>query len=107
MHRIPVPWEVQVHNLEDGGVIVHYRCDRPCPDTVTALERLIGDYPTQVLVIPDSRLSTPFALTAWGRIATMEALDDGVVRRFIEAYRGQDHHPRSGPEGASEGRPRP
>jgi hypothetical protein len=107
LHRIPVLWEVQVHNLEDGGVIIHYRCDRPCPDTVAGLERFVAEYPTQVLVIPEPRLPTPFALTAWGRIATMETLDDGLVRRFIEAYRGQDHHPRSEQEGASEGRPGP
>jgi hypothetical protein len=107
IHRIPVLWEVQVHNLEDGGVIIHYRCDRPCPETVAALERLVGDYPTQVLVTPEPRISTAFVLTAWGRITTMDAWDEGVVRRFIDAYRGQDHHPKSEPAGTSEGRLRP
>ncbi len=107
MRRIPVLWEVQVHNLEDGGVIIHYRCDRPCPETVTVLERLVGEYPTQVLVTPEPRMATAFALTAWGRIVTMEAWDDGLTRRFIEAYRGQDHHPKPEPAGASGGRPRP
>ena len=93
VHRIPIPWEVQVHNLEDGGVIIHYRCDRPCPDAVATLERLVGEHPTQVILTPERRLETAIALTAWGRIETMEAPDEALIRRFIEAYRGIDHHP--------------
>jgi hypothetical protein len=93
VHRIPIPWEVQVHNLEDGGVIIHYRCDRPCPDMVATLERLVGEYPTQVILTPERRLETAIALTAWGRIETMEVPDEPSIRRFIEAYRGIDHHP--------------
>ncbi len=99
MHRIPIPWEVQVHNLEDGGVIVHYRCDTPCPETVTTLERLVAEYPTQVIAAPEPKLSSNFALTAWGRLATLEELDEPLVRRFIDAYRGLDHHPPSEPPG--------
>lgn len=97
MHRIPIPWEVQVHNLEDGGVIIHYRCDTPCPETVTTLERLVAEYPTQVIAAPEPKLSSKFALTAWGRLATLEELDEPLVRRFIDAYRGLDHHPPSEP----------
>ena len=93
VHRIPIPWEVQVHNLEDGGVIIHYRCDRPCPDAVATLERIVGEYPTQVILAPERRLETAIALTAWGRLETMEAPDEPSIRRFIEAYRGIDHNP--------------
>jgi hypothetical protein len=93
MHRIPIPWQVQVHNLEDGGVIIHFRCDRPCPDTVAALERLIAEYPTQVIAAPEPRLSTALALTAWERLASLDRFDDASIRRFIETYRGRDHHP--------------
>lgn len=93
VHRIPIPWEVQVHNLEDGGVILHYRCDRPCPETVAALERFVAAFPTQVIVTPERRLSSAFALTAWGRLMTAEVLDEAAFRRFIETYRGLDHHP--------------
>lgn len=93
MHRIPIPWQVQVHNLEDGGVIIHYRCDGPCPDTVSALEQLVGSYPTQVIAVPEPRLSSKFALTAWERLATLDEFDESLMRRFIDAYRGLDHHP--------------
>lgn len=93
LHRIPIPWEVQVHNLEDGGVILHYRCDQPCPETVDILQRFVAGYPGQVIVAPEPRLSTPFALTAWERMASLDRFDEDFIRRFIEAYRGRDHHP--------------
>jgi hypothetical protein len=32
------------------------------------------------------------ALTAWTRLDTMDEPDEGRVTRFIEAYRGIDHH---------------
>jgi hypothetical protein len=93
VHRIPIPWEVQVHNLEDGGVMIHYRCDQPCPETVAALERIVAEYSTQVILTPEPRLPTALALTAWERLATMDTVDEALIRRFIEAYRGLDHHP--------------
>jgi hypothetical protein len=89
---------VQVHNLEDGGVILHYRCDQPCPDTVAILDRFVAQYPKQVIVTPEPRLSTRFALTAWERLASFDRFDDDFVRRFVEAYRGRDHHPASEPQ---------
>ena len=32
--------------------------------------------------------------TAWTRIETLSAFDEKRIRRFIEAYRGIDHHTR-------------
>jgi hypothetical protein len=101
MHRIPIPWEVQVHNLEDGGVIIHYRCDQPCPDTVAALERIVASYPTQVIAVPEPRLESAFAVTAWERLIRLDRFDDAAIHRFIDAYRGRDHHPLPPPTAAS------
>jgi hypothetical protein len=101
---MPIPWQVQVHNLEDGGVIIHYRCDIPCPDTVTTLERLVAEYPTQVIAVPEPKLSSKFALTAWGRLAALEDLDEPLMHQFIDAYRGLDHHPPSEPSTTRRGR---
>lgn len=93
VHRIPIPWELQVHNLEDGGVIIHYRCDRPCPETESTLRAIVTSYPSHVILTPERRLTTAIALTAWGRIETLDRVDEVVIRRFIDAYRGLDHHP--------------
>jgi hypothetical protein len=39
-------------------------------------------------------MKTRIALTAWTRIETMPDLDEKRVVRFIESYRGIDHHKR-------------
>jgi hypothetical protein len=36
------------------------------------------------------------ALTAWTRIDTFDESDEGRIVRFIDAYRGIDHHVRTG-----------
>ena len=37
VHTEPIVRELQVHNLEDGGVMVQYHCATPCPDLVARL----------------------------------------------------------------------
>jgi len=76
-------------------VIIHYRCVPPCPETVAALEAIVVGYPTQVILTPEPHLSSLIAITAWERIDTMDAVDDMRIRRFIDAYRGLDHHPKT------------
>ena len=39
------------------------------------------------------------ALTAWGRIDTLEAFDEKRITAFIDACRGLDHHPRGRRQG--------
>jgi hypothetical protein len=90
VHTRPITRELQVHNLEDGGVLVQYNCE--CPDVITALTALVQKYDKYVILAPYPGMKSRIALTAWTRIDTMEELDQGRVRRFIEAYRGIDHH---------------
>jgi Protein of unknown function (DUF3105) len=92
IHTRPIPRELQVHNLEDGGVLVQYSCD--CPDLVDKLKAIVGPYSNHVILAPYPGMKSRIALTAWTRIDTMEEFDAGRIRRFIEAYRGIDHHPR-------------
>jgi hypothetical protein len=47
-----------------------------------------------VVLAPYPELDRCIAMTAWTRIDKMDDLDDRRVVRFIEAYRGIDHHPR-------------
>jgi hypothetical protein len=92
VHARPIPRELQVHNLEDGGVVVQYNCD--CPDDVAKLRNIVSKYDRYVILAPYPTMKTRFALTAWTRIETLEQLDEARVRRFIDAYRGIDHHKR-------------
>ena len=38
VHTEPISKELQVHNLEDGGVMVQYNCPSGCPDLVEKLK---------------------------------------------------------------------
>ena len=90
VHTRPIPRELQVHNLEDGGVVVQYSCE--CPDVVTRLRDIVNTYDRHVVLAPYPGMKSRIALTAWTRIETMDQLDEARVRRFIDAYRGIDHH---------------
>jgi uncharacterized protein DUF3105 len=92
VHDRPIPLELQVHNLEDGGVLVQYNC--ACPDLVGKLQAIVQKYDRQVILAPYPTMKSKIALTAWTRIDTLEDVDGKRIVRFIEAYRGIDHHPK-------------
>lgn len=94
IHTQPIPKELQVHNLEDGGVLVQYNCPQECPDLVRQLATIVKRYDRQVILAPYPGMDKTIALTAWTRIDTFDAFDERRIVRFIEAYRGIDHHAR-------------
>ncbi|MBQ27056.1 MAG: hypothetical protein CMH81_02785 [Nitrospiraceae bacterium] len=115
IHSEPIPKELQVHNLEDGGVIMQYNCPEGCPKLVENLEAVFAQYqqianaevPDHVrqknpylrskyhhlVLAPYPGMDTKIALTAWQRIDTFDSYDKQRIVRFIEAYIGIDHHP--------------
>jgi hypothetical protein len=90
VHTRPIQRELQVHNLEDGGVLVQYHCE--CPELVEKLKAVVRKYDRQVILAPYPDMKSRIALTAWTRIDTFDEFDEARIRRFIEAYRGIDHH---------------
>ena len=92
IHTEPIARELQVHNLEDGGVMVQYHCATPCPDLVAKLTEIVRRYETQVILAPYPGMRTRIALTAWTRLDAFDDLDEARIVRFIRAYRGIDHH---------------
>jgi len=90
--KTPIADELQVHNLEDGGVMIQYNCQN-CDVLVAQLEKFAVKY-NRVIVAPYPKMKTPIALTAWGRIDTMDQADEDRIDRFIKAYMGIDHHVR-------------
>lgn len=94
IHTEPIPRQLQVHNLEDGGVMVQYNCPAACPDLVAKLMAIVSGYDHQVILAPYPGMKTRIALTAWTRLDAFDEFDERRVRRFINAYRGIDHHPR-------------
>jgi hypothetical protein len=90
VHTRPIARELQVHNLEDGGVMVQYGCE--CPDLVEKLKTIVVRYDRHVILAPYPGMKSKIALTAWTRIDAFDELDERRVVRFIEAWRGIDHH---------------
>jgi Protein of unknown function (DUF3105) len=90
VHARPIVRELQVHNLEDGGVLVQYNCE--CPDLVEKLAAIVRKYDKFVILAPYPGMKSRIALTAWTRIDAFDEFDERRVRRFIESYRGIDHH---------------
>lgn len=90
VHTRPIVRELQVHNLEDGGVVVQYNCE--CPELVAKLRDIVQGFDKYVILAPFPEMKSTIALTAWTRIETLSEFDGKRIRRFIEAYRGIDHH---------------
>ena len=91
----PIAKELQVHALEDAGVVINYKpeLDKATVDRLAALTR---SYNAQVLMSPYPGLSNSIVLTAWRRIERFDKFDEAQIKRFIDAYKGIDHHGESG-----------
>ncbi len=94
IHTEPIQKELQVHNLEDGGVMVQYDCPAGCPDLVDKLKAIVSRYHEQVVLAPYPGMKRRIALTAWTRVDAFDEFDESRIVRFIRAYRGIDHHKR-------------
>ncbi|MEK9157029.1 MAG: DUF3105 domain-containing protein [Patescibacteria group bacterium] len=86
-----LPDELQVHNLEDGGVIIHYD---PAIDTGTVMQltNLVERYPDKVILEPYAGMDKPIVMTAWTKIDKLDTYDEERIAAFISAYRNIDHH---------------
>lgn len=89
---IPIADEIQVHNLEHGGIMVQYK---PNLDTsaIEALKKIVSAYKSDVILAPYPNLDKNIALTAWGRIDKFDAPDEKRIIRFINAFKdkGPEH----------------
>lgn len=94
VHTEPVPKEMQVHNLEDGGVVIQYSC-QDCPDLVKQLTTIAERY-DRVILAPYTGLDRRIAMTAWGRIDKFDEFDEARIVTFIKAHIGIDHHHEGG-----------
>jgi hypothetical protein len=86
-----VPDERQIHNLEDGGIVIQYG-DGVSPEQVTQLASITGDYDRIVFAPRPSLPEGQIALTAWGRILRLDTVDEDKISNFINTYQGVDHH---------------
>jgi hypothetical protein len=95
-NQADLPVTVQVHGLEDGGVVINYKpdLDKPTVDKLTSLAELYENTPGKqhVILSPYQGLTNSIVLTSWGRIQRFDTYDEPNIRAFIDAYVNIDHH---------------
>ena len=91
VHKEPLPKELLVHNLEDGGVVIYYN-SKTDEETVKQIEDIVNRYKEFVLVNPNPEMENRLTLTAWGRMEKLDGVDEERIVQFIEAYKGIDRH---------------
>jgi hypothetical protein len=102
VHDEPIPPELFVHNLEDGGIVITYDCPDGCDDFSGGLADLVGDVGGRVVLTPYSGIehegvSYRGAAVAWTRIFYFDDLSShnlSELRTFIRLFEGIDHHAR-------------
>jgi hypothetical protein len=96
------PWGIQktqlddkitVHNLEHGGVIVHYKASLDV-NSVAELEVLARDLqrtnPCLILMPrPDDQMPAPVVATAWNHMLELQSVDSDKITGFFNALVGR------------------
>lgn len=87
-YEFEIPDEVLIHNLEHGGIGVHYNCGlaENCDTLVQQLEDLIPRNPSQYIMSPYSSMDQAIAITAWRHHLFLDEYDEDAVIDFIDAY---------------------
>lgn len=98
----PVPPEVFVHNLEDGGIVLAYDCADGCDEITDGMRQTLEDLGVDRLVMtPYSGIVDPegqahqAAIVAWTRVLYIDdwsAETKDTVDEFISLFRFIDHH---------------
>ncbi len=90
----PIPYKHQLHNLEHGGVMVHYGVDVPV-EGVNALRTLWAKKPAFVIVVPDTSPAFPKDAVVvgsqqrWLVCKPFAPAQISAVEAFVDEYRGR------------------
>ena len=89
----PRPDEDLVHNLEHGGIGIHYDCPEGCEDLVPQLADIADRYRLGIILSPYSGMDTRIALTAWGWIDRFDEFDEQRILDFINGHMDRGPEP--------------
>jgi hypothetical protein len=80
-----------IHNLEHGGIVLHYRPDLDAAQQtqLTELARELQRRDRKVVLAPRPENDAPITATAWGRMVRQETLDADAIRAFFSAFINQ------------------
>jgi hypothetical protein len=91
-HTDPIPYELLVHNLEHGQIVIYYDPVRLSNETAEALGELTSRHSGTwdgVLAVPRPDDQYELILTAWTYRMHLEEYDAELVDAFVDAYRGR------------------
>ena len=88
----PLPDGVLLHNLEHGGVGIHYDCPEGCDELIDQLEG-IANRMGKVIMSPYPGMPTKIALTAWTFLDVFDEFDKDRVEDFAKAHEGSPNAP--------------
>lgn len=102
VHEEPLPEELFIHNLEDGGVVITYDCPDGCDALKEDLTGLVEDVGGNVVLTPydgivHDGVEYRAAAIAWTRVFYFDELteeNESEIRTFINIYEGVDNHAR-------------
>ena len=97
IHNDFVEEEYRLHNLEHGGIGIHYDCPDGCADLVNDLSALVRraqeEENLKVFMSPYPGMETRIALTAWNFIDRLDAFDEERIKDFIVAHESSPNSP--------------
>ena len=78
---------VSVHNIEHGGIIIHYNPSLP-ETSVTELKAIAAEFQRQnpcVLMVPrpDDKMEAPIVMTAWNYLLPLQSVDKASMTQFF------------------------
>ncbi len=86
--KTPIPDEIQVHNLEHGGIMIQYKPEID-KNVLQKLEEIGKRYKSKVIVAPYPKLDKNIALTAWTYLDKFNDFDENRIVGFIAAHINQ------------------
>ena len=96
VHEAFVADEYRLHNLEHGGIGVHYDCADGCPELVEQLAEIVKrsvNGGLKVILSPYPGMDTRIALTAWNFIDKLDGFDEKRIKDFINAHESSSNAP--------------
>jgi hypothetical protein len=89
----PISDTISVHNLEHGGVIIHYRqgLESSQVQQLSDLTRELQRQNPCVILLPRpaENLDVPIAVTAWDYLLKLDSVDTDKIRSFFRAHVGR------------------
>jgi hypothetical protein len=89
IHRAFVPYELSVHNLEHGQIVIHYK-EELSQTLANELAAVVKADPRWVVLIPNPNMPNTVAFTAWGHLQQCpnptDRIDD-AAKDFIKRFK--------------------